>query len=42
MKFIQLKVNFNMNKYSILDNRVLFFENDTILENGEVVCLKRM
>ena len=23
-------------------NRVLFFENDTILENGEVVCLKRM
>lgn len=23
-------------------NRILFFENDTILEKGEVVCLKRM
>ena len=23
-------------------NRILFFENDAILENGEVVCLKRM
>ena len=23
-------------------NRVLFFENDTILENGEVVCLKKV
>ena len=23
-------------------NRILFFENDTILENGEVVCLKKV